>query len=76
MDMSDEELDQAVKEFGSRAKRVGSARQIRQVHVASSGHFLIIYALCNDGTLWSRAPFSAMEVDRHWDRVEDIPLDP
>lgn len=64
MDMSDEELDQAVQEFGKRKPSGG--RRIRELHVAAGpGTYLILYALCNDGTLWSRSPFGAMPEERH-----------
>lgn len=33
---------------------------------------LFVYALCDDGTVWVRRPWSKKE-DRSWSRIEDIP---
>lgn len=49
-------------------------RRIRQIWTVNTSWCFLIYALCNDGTLWSRSPFDPGG-NTGWDRVDPIPGD-
>jgi hypothetical protein len=48
---------------------MASARKIIQVAIDASGTPAVIYALCDDGTLWCRFDLEG----RQWLQVEDVP---
>lgn len=51
---------------------LAAGRQIRQMHTFNTAMGFVMYALCEDGTIWSRSPF-APPPENGWDAVPPIP---
>lgn len=54
------------------ADSAAEGRRIRDVYTYNTSHGFVMYALCEDGTLWSRSPF-AEDGNTGWDAVPPIP---
>jgi hypothetical protein len=52
----------------SRAK----GRRVAELHTFNTSMGFVMYALCDDGTIWSRSPF-AQDGNTGWDAVPPIP---
>lgn len=57
---------------GNDVRQIADGRRIREVYTYNTASGFVMYALTEDGRLWSRSPF-AQDGNTGWDAVPPIP---